>query len=56
VGTRVLTEEHWNWFDPDVIAWKAKAGITAEFLRDLLELRRLVEPAAMRMAAERATA
>jgi DNA-binding FadR family transcriptional regulator len=56
VGTRVLTEEHWNWFDPDVIAWKAKAGITPEFLRDLLELRRLVEPAAVRMAAERATA
>lgn len=55
VGTRVLTEEHWNWFDPDVIAWKAKAGITPEFLRDLLELRRLVEPAAVRMAAERAT-
>ena len=55
VGTRVLTEEHWNWFDPDVIAWKSKAGITAEFLRDLLELRRLVEPAAVRMAAERAT-
>ncbi|SFU41398.1 transcriptional regulator, GntR family [Polaromonas sp. YR568] len=56
VGTRVLTEEHWNWFDPDVISWKAKAGITPEFLRDLLELRRLVEPAAVRMAAERATA
>jgi DNA-binding FadR family transcriptional regulator len=55
VGTRVLSEEHWNWFDPDVIAWKAKAGITPEFLRDLLELRRLVEPAAVRMAAERAT-
>jgi len=55
VGTRVLAEEHWNWFDPDVIAWKAKAGITPEFLRDLLELRRLVEPAAVRMAAERAT-
>ena len=56
VGPRVLTEEQWNWFDPDVIAWKAKAGITPEFLRDLLELRRLVEPAAVRMAAERATA
>ena len=36
VGTRVSTEEHWNWFDPDVIAWKSKAGITAAFLRDLL--------------------
>ncbi|MDO8251123.1 MAG: FadR/GntR family transcriptional regulator [Rhodoferax sp.] len=56
VGTRVLSEEHWNWFDPDVIAWQSKAGLTPEFLRDLQDLRRVVEPAAVRMAAERATA
>lgn len=56
VGTRVLTEEHWNWFDPDVIAWQAKAGLTPEFLRDLQDLRRIVEPAAVRLATERATA
>lgn len=56
VGTRVLSEEHWNWFDPDVIAWQSKAGLTPEFLRDLQDLRRAVEPAAVRMAAERATA
>jgi DNA-binding FadR family transcriptional regulator len=56
VGTRVLSEEHWNWFDPDVIVWQSKAGLTAEFLRDLQDLRRVVEPAAMRLTAERATA
>lgn len=56
VGTRVLPEDQWNWFDPDVILWKSKAGLTREFLRDLQELRRVVEPAAVRMAAERATA
>lgn len=55
VGTRVLAEEQWNWFDPDVILWKSKAGLTREFLRDLQELRRIVEPAAVRLAAERAT-
>jgi DNA-binding FadR family transcriptional regulator len=55
VGTRVLTEDQWNWFDPDVILWKSKAGLTREFLRDLQELRRIVEPAAVRLAAERAT-
>ncbi|WP_298924164.1 FadR/GntR family transcriptional regulator [uncultured Ramlibacter sp.] len=55
VGTRVLTSEHWNWFDPDVVIWQSKAGLTREFLRDLQELRRVVEPAAVRMAAERAT-
>jgi DNA-binding FadR family transcriptional regulator len=56
VGTRVLAQQHWNWFDPDLIAWQSKAGLTAEFLRDLQDLRRVVEPAAMRLAAERATA
>ena len=55
VGTRVLASDYWNWFDPDVIAWQSKAGLTPEFLRDLLDLRRVVEPAAMRLAAERAT-
>ncbi|RYX90235.1 MAG: FadR family transcriptional regulator [Comamonadaceae bacterium] len=55
VGTRVLPESEWNWFDPDVIVWQSKAGLTPEFLRDLMELRRVVEPAAVRMAAERAT-
>jgi DNA-binding FadR family transcriptional regulator len=56
VGTRVLSSEHWNWFDPDVVIWQSKAGLTREFLRDLQDLRRVVEPAAVRMAAERATA
>jgi DNA-binding FadR family transcriptional regulator len=55
VGTRVMPSEHWNWFDPDVVVWQSKAGLTREFLRDLQELRRVVEPAAVRLAAERAT-
>jgi DNA-binding FadR family transcriptional regulator len=56
LGTRVLRHDQWNWFDPDVVAWQSKVGLTREFLRDLQELRRVVEPAAVRMAAERATA
>lgn len=56
VGTRVLSEDQWNWFDPDVIGWQSKAGLTPEFLRDLQDLRRVVEPAAMRLTAQRATA
>ena len=55
VGTRVLAQAQWNWFDPDVVAWQSSAGLSREFLRDLQELRRLVEPAAVRLAAERAT-
>jgi len=54
VGTRVLPSEQWNWFDPDVIIWQSKAGLTREFLRDLQELRRIIEPKAVRLAAERA--
>ncbi len=56
VGTRVLPPESWNWFDPTVVSWQGKAGLTREFLRDLQELRRVLEPASVRMAAERATA
>ena len=56
VGTRVLPEEQWNWFDTDVVTWQSLAGLTAEFLQDLQELRRVVEPAAVRLAASRASA
>lgn len=53
LGTRVLVPEKWNWFDPEVTAWQTRAGLTREFLRDLHELRRVIEPAAARLAAER---
>ncbi len=55
VGTRVLPDDEWNWFDPDVITWQARVGLTPEFLRDLQDLRRVVEPAAVRLAAQPAT-
>ncbi len=56
VGTRVLPSDDWNWFDADLIGWQAKAGLSAVFLRDLQDLRRVVEPAAVKLAASRATA
>ena len=56
VGTRVLPSEQWNWFDPDVIAWQSRAGLSPEFIRDLQDLRLVVEPAAVKLAAARATA
>ncbi|MFJ6646242.1 FadR/GntR family transcriptional regulator [Streptomyces sp. NPDC091290] len=52
-GTRVLPPEHWNHLDPDVLRWK-QTGDAAALLRDTSELRRIVEPAAARLAAERA--
>jgi DNA-binding FadR family transcriptional regulator len=56
VGTRVQPAEAWNWFDPDLVAWQSKVGLTRDFLRDLHELRVIVEPAGVRLAAQRATA
>jgi DNA-binding FadR family transcriptional regulator len=56
VGTKVQPAEQWNWFDADVVAWQTQVGLTRPFLRDLQELRRVVEPAAARLAAERANA
>ncbi len=56
VGTRVLPSDDWNWFDSDVIAWQSRTGLSPEFIRDLQDLRCVVEPAAVRLAAERATA
>ena len=55
LGTRVLPQDQWNWFDPQVVGWQSRAGLSRDFVRDLQELRLLVEPAAVRLAAQRAT-
>ena len=54
-GTRVLPRREWNLLDPDVLAWQLEAGPDRRFLEDMLELRALIEPAAVRLAAVRAT-
>lgn len=53
-GTRVLPRSQWNLLDPDVLAWHPPGSIAPEFLGDLIELRRLIEPAAAAFAARRA--
>lgn len=56
IGTLVLEPARWNLFDPQVIAWRAQAAeADPTMARDLMELRRIVEPAAVRLAAERAS-
>jgi DNA-binding FadR family transcriptional regulator len=56
VGTLVLETTRWNLFDPDIIAWRADAAeVDPVMSRDLMELRRIVEPAAVRLAAARAS-
>ena len=45
----------WNLLDPDVIAWYPPGEVPLEFLNDLIEVRRAIEPAAAVYAAERGT-
>ncbi|WP_213879261.1 FadR/GntR family transcriptional regulator [Pseudomonas sp. dw_358] len=55
VGTRVLPIRGWNLFDPQVVGWLADKGLPENFVMDLLDLRRAIEPMAVRWACERAT-
>lgn len=56
LGTLVLEPSEWNLFDPDVISWRAESiEVDPTMPRDLAELRRIVEPAAARLAAGRAS-
>lgn len=54
-GTRVRARHFWNLLDPDVLAWRLEAGADERFFPDLIEVRLLIEPAAARLAALRAT-
>nr|WP_315762768.1 FCD domain-containing protein [Sphingomonas sp. Y38-1Y] len=52
-GTRVLPRHRWNLLDPEVLAWAFAKEPDMNVVRDLFELRAIVEPAAARLAAER---
>lgn len=52
VGLRVLPEADWNALEPLVIRWRLESPSRDEFLKSLVELRRVVEPEAARLAAE----
>jgi DNA-binding FadR family transcriptional regulator len=55
-GTRVRPHADWNMLDPEVLSWLFSGTGLPAGLTDLLEVRKIVEPAGARMAAERATA
>ena len=52
-GTRVSARERWNLLDPEVLAWSFESEPSEAFVRDLFELRMIVEPAAAGLAAAR---
>ena len=54
-GTIALGKEHWDVLDHDVLEWMALAPPDHEFLIGLVEARSIFEPAAARLAANRAT-
>lgn len=54
-GTRVRARECWNFLDPDVLAWRLVAAPAESYVREVFELRRMVEPFAASLAAVRAT-
>lgn len=44
----------WNHLDPDVLKWQCEAGADKIFIRNLSEIREIIEPTAAALAAERA--
>lgn len=56
IGTRVRPRNLWNMLDPDVLAWSFSVGDTERHAVNLTEMRRILEPAAAALAAERADA
>ncbi|MDT3377942.1 FadR/GntR family transcriptional regulator [Labrys neptuniae] len=54
-GTIVQPHANWNRLDVDVLVWQTSGGATKSFVKDLFELRRMIEPEAAALAALRAT-
>lgn len=52
-GTRVTTSTQWHLLDPDVLSWMFAKEPPRELLASLFELRKMVEPEAAALAAER---
>ncbi|MFD4637624.1 FadR/GntR family transcriptional regulator [Lentzea sp. NPDC058436] len=54
-GTFVQPRSSWNLLDTDVMRWQTEAGSDQGLFGELTEMRVIVEPAAARLAAERAS-
>ena len=54
-GTYVRQRADWNLLDPDVLRWQFSAEADVSLLRSLDEVRGIIEPAAVRLAALRHT-
>jgi DNA-binding FadR family transcriptional regulator len=54
-GTRVSEPVAWHLMDPDVLSWMFVTEPPLELLTGLFELRRMIEPQIVALAAERRT-
>jgi GntR family galactonate operon transcriptional repressor len=55
VGTRVRDRSYWHHTDTDVMVWYYESGPSAELMRSIKDLRRVLEPEAAARAASRGT-
>ncbi len=55
IGTQVRPRSQWNLFDADILVWKLKAGQTLKFLKEVIEVRSIIESEAARFSAQRAS-
>jgi len=55
-GTRVRERKDWNLLDPTLLAWMFEGVPPSDFVRNLFQLRMIVEPAAAELAATSRTA
>lgn len=53
IGTRVRERSNWGLLDDDVLAWHQSAPPSPVFLRQLMDLRQVIEPKAAAWAAAR---
>jgi DNA-binding FadR family transcriptional regulator len=54
-GTVVRPRSDWNRLDPDVLRWHITDRPNAAFIRSVFEVRRIIEPQAAALTAERAS-
>lgn len=56
LGIRALPRSRWHLTDAQVLGWLCAAGLDNQLILNLCEVRQILEPAAARLAATRATA
>ena len=52
-GTSVRSRSYWNLWDPDVLSWHSAQDLDENTIRQLFELRMIVEPEAARMLTQK---